>query len=890
MALEATQTGRLIAVDIAGSPKDLFLLTGFVCNEEISSLFSLNLELLSQHPEKVIMDQIIGKNVTITLKLHDGSERFFNGFINRLTLGGRELGGDERFTKYQAQVVPWLWFLTQSSKCFIHQDKTVPEIIKDTFDSLGLRDFRDELSRPYTKWDYCVQYRETDFQFISRLMEQEGIYYFFEHEKGKHTLVLADSPQAHKSSPEQPSARFDPEAGFGEREDTVSSWQAQQYLRPGRNTLRDYHFEMPTKDLEFSEKTLVEVGNNQFLEIYDYPGHYAKKFNKPGERLGDVEREGERTTKVRMENDEVPQLVHHGSSACRAFTAGARFNLNDPPPGVTAGPYVLTSVHHSATQAAEFVSGARQAGLSYSNTFSAILHKTVFRPVRVTPKPTIPGPQTAVVVGPPGEEILVDKYGRVKVQFHWDRVGKRNEQSSCFVRVGQTWAGQKWGSMFTPRIGHEVIVSFIDGDPDLPIITGSVYNAQNMPHYTLPDFKTLSYIKSDSSKGSKGFNELRFEDKKDKEQVFIHSQKRMDMRVLGSMYETNHADRHAVIGLPNGTEQGGSFNMTVAGDHNVHIKGGRYEGIDGVLNLGVKGDAVYDLQSSQLTVVGGTSELNAKQIYIEAFSVISLKVGGSAIVLDPSGVTIVGATVKINSGGAGIGTTDPPFEDPLDAEMSDNGEPGFLDRPRKKGEGRKKRRLRGKHAMPLGITRLQNGDVKVGKNMTIKSDPKDPEFQNKVLRNMQTMSETLNGEDRLFGIDETDKPVTIQKGSGGNHLEFQDGNAAAAKGKPDFEGNPGSGKGSGSTLAYDPDHEPPIPNSPGQKRPSDVGLYQGLTNADHGAHGEMDHSLDEKHPHMWKEDTRTMDEANKYRDERGVPRDTPEAHTVPRPALKPSSK
>src|SRR5829696_2275139 len=872
---DATQTGRLISVEISSLPKDLFLLTGFFGNEEISSLFSLNLELVSQHPEQVIMDDIIGKNATISVKLQDGSERFFNGFINRLSLGGRELGGEERFTHYQAQVIPWLWFLTRNAKCFIHQDKTVPEIIKDTFENLGLRDFRDELNLSYAKWDYCVQYRETDFQFISRLMEQEGIFYFFEHEKGKHTLVLADSPQAHKPCPGQPQATFLPEGGFGEREDIVSNWHVQQELRPGRNTLRDYHFEMPTKSLEFSEKTLVNVGGNEFLEIYDYPGEYTKKFNKPGERLGDVEHEGEVTARLRMEADEVPQLVHHASSTCRAFTAGTRFDLDDPPPGVTAGPYLLTSVQHSATQDSGLVSGTGDGSLSYSNSFSCILHKTTYRPTRITPKPTISGPQTAVVVGPPGEEILVDKYGRVKVQFHWDRVGRNNEKSSCFVRVGQMWAGQKWGSMFTPRIGQEVIVSFMEGDPDQPIITGTVYNAQNMPHYTLPDFKTLSYIKSDSSKGSKGFNELRFEDKKEKEQVFIHSQKRMDMRVLGSMYETNHADRHAVIGLPNGTEQGGSFNITVGGDHNVHIKGGRYEGIDGVLNLGVKGDAIYDFQRDQQMMVAGTSETNAKQIYIEALSVISLKVGASAIVLDPSGVTIVGATVKINSGGAGIGTSDAPFENPADAETSDTGEPGFLDRPRKKNGGRKSRKLKSQHAMPLGITRLPNGDVKVGKNMTIKSDPKDPEFQDKVLRNMQTMSETTSGHDRLLSIEETQQPIAIQKGSGKNHLEVDNGNDATAKGKPDFDGNPGSGKGSGSTLDYDPEHEPPIPSSPTNNRPSDVGLYQGLTNADHAGHGEIDTSPDEKFPFISKEDVRTGEQSNKYRDERGVPRAIP---------------
>jgi type VI secretion system secreted protein VgrG len=871
MATEAIQAGRLLAVEIASLGKDVLLLAGFFGNEEVSSLFSLNLELISQKPDQVVMDQIVGQNVTITVELQDGSQRFFNGFINRFSLSGRDLGGDERFTHYQAQVVPWLWFLTQTTDCRIHQEKTVPEIIKKTFEDLGFRDFRDDLSRTYTKWDYCVQYRESDFQFVSRLMEQEGIFYFFEHEKGKHTLVLADSPQSHKPCPGQSQVTFQPVGGFGDREDTINAWHVQQELRPGKHTLRDYHFEMPTKTLEVSENTRFTVGGNDKLEIYDYPGEFAQKFNKPGERLGDVEQEGQTTVKLQMEADEEPNLVHQGSSICRAFTAGARFELVDPPAGVSAGSYVLTSVQHSATQNSDFVSGGDDAGLSYSNSFTCIPHQTPFRPARITPKPIISGPQTAIVVGPAGEEILVDKYGRVKVQFQWDREGGHNEKSSCFVRVGQSWAGQKWGAMFTPRIGHEVIVQFLEGDPDKPIITGSVYNAQNLPHYKLPDFKTLSYVKSDSSKGSKGFNELRFEDKKDKEQVFIHSQKRMDVRVLGSMYETNHADRHAVIGLPNGTEQGGNFNITVGGDHNVHIKGSTFEGIDGKLNFSVAGEAVYDLRSDQSTIVGGTSELNAKQIFIEAYSVISLRVGASAIVLDPAGVTIVGATVKINSGGAGYGTSDPPFEDPADADTSDTGEPGFLDRPRKRGGGRKSRKLKSKHALPLGITRLPNGDVKVGRNMTIKSDPNDPEFQSKVLRNMETMNGTTTGQDRLISMEDTNQPITIQKGKGKNHLEFDNLNDATAKGVTDLDGKPGTGKGSGSTLSYDPEHEPPIPSSPANKRPSDVGLYQGLTTADHGARGQLDTTPDEKFPFQTKEDTRTGQESNKYREERGVP-------------------
>lgn len=707
--LEATQAGRLLSVRVSSLGEDVLLLAGFDGGEEISSPFSFDLELLSQKPEQVSLEKIVGRNATVTLQLQDGSERFFNGFVSRFALGGRDRGGDERFTQYRARLVPWLWFLTQSAGCRIHQDKTVPEIVKQTFERLGFRDFRDDLTRTYTRWDYCVQYRETDFQFVSRLLEQEGIFYFFEHEEGKHTLVLADSPRAHKPCPGQRRATFSPEGGFGESEDTVTAWQAEQELRPGRQTLRDYHFEMPAKTLEVSENTRFPAGGNERFEVYDYPGGYAQKFNKPGERLSSVEQEGGAAARLRMEEREESHLVHRGESFCRGFAAGAHFELLSPPPGVGGGPYVLTSVRHSARRAAEFVTGGDGAGVVYSNAFTCIPQQTPFRPPRVTPKPTMPGPQTAVVVGPPGEEILVDKYGRVKVQFRWDREGRHNEQSSCWVRVAQGWAGRQWGAMFTPRVGHEVIVSFLEGDPDRPLVTGGVYNAQNMPHYSLPDFKTLSYVRSDSTKGGGGFNELRFEDKQGGEQVFVHAQRRMDVRALGALYETNHADRHAVIGLPGGTEPGGNFNVTVGGDNNIHIKGGRYEGVEGKLNLSVGGDVVYDFRAGHATVVGGKAELNATEVTIEALAKIVLKVGPNFIMVEPTGITIHGPLIKtlgvVTPGpfvkelatSLNLKTGDPVIEDPLDAETSDTGEPGYLDRPAAPGGVRKPRPLMSKH-------------------------------------------------------------------------------------------------------------------------------------------------------------------------------------------------
>jgi type VI secretion system secreted protein VgrG len=622
--LLAKQQGRLINIDFSSLEVDVLLPTGFSGHEALSSLSSFTVELISQQPDKVKIDQMIGQNATVTLQLRDDSSRFFNGFISRFALTGRDVGGDHRFTSYQAELVPWFWFLSRTSAARIFQDQTVPEIIQKVFEANSQQDFRNELTRTYTKWDYCVQYRETDFHFLSRLMEQEGIFYFFEHENGKHMLVLADSPDSHKPCPGQPKATFEPEGGIGDREDTIDSWVVEQQLRSGKYTLRDYHFEMPSKPLEFSEVTKFKVAENDKFEIYDFPGAYAKKFNKPGERLGKVEDEGKSTVLIDMEEEEEPHLIHHGSSSCRSFTVGARFELVDPPPGVSEGPYVIVSLQHSATQPGGFVSGDF-GGEGYDNSFTCIPHANKFRPQRITPKPTIPGSQVAVVTGPPGEEILVDKYGRVKVQFHWDRDGKFDDHSSCWVRVSQIWAGRNWGGMFIPRIGQEVLVDFLEGDPDQPIIVGRLYNADNMPFYELPKFRTISTIKSNSSPGGKGFCEFRIEDKAGKEQIFIHSQKRMDVRVRGSMYETIGGTRQICVG--------GNLALTVGGDTDIHIKGAEFEGIDGKLNQGVKGDVVLDYQGNDATQVKAKYELNARQITIEALTQITLRWAAASCLL-----------------------------------------------------------------------------------------------------------------------------------------------------------------------------------------------------------------------------------------------------------------
>lgn len=389
-------------------------------------------------------------------------------------------------------------------------------------------------------------------------------------------------------------------------------------------------------------------------------------------------------------------------SDCCTLTPGYRFQLKNHPNREFNIKYILLSVRHDAEQSPDYIVGDTHPN-AYINEFTCIPQgagSPEFRPALKTPKPIVYGSQTAVVVGPPGEEIFTDKYGRVKVQFHWDRDGKYDSDSACWLRVGQAWAGNRWGAMFIPRVGHEVIVHFLEGDPDQPIIVGSVYNPETMPHYELPKYKTLSYYKSRTSPDDgKGFNEWRFEDKQGKEQVFIHSQKRMDVRVRESLYETCGGNRQEVIGMRTDNCPGGNLATSVGGNHDFHVKYDEFIGIDGKRNETVKCDVVEDYQSNLQTIVKTKAELNANSITLEAATTLTLKVGGNFVIIDQSGVTINGLMVKINSGGAAMPTGPAIIDDPLDAEAADTGEPGYLDRPRS-GGGRKRNRrvINGQHA------------------------------------------------------------------------------------------------------------------------------------------------------------------------------------------------
>src|SRR5271166_1430937 len=663
-----TQDDRLIAI---ATPlgDDVLLLQGFTGHEGISRLFSFHLDLLSDN-NAISFDDIVGQNVTISVTLADQSQRYFNGFVSRFAQSGSDVG----FTHYQMEVVPWLWFLTRNADCRIFQNMKVPDIIQQIFSDAGFSDFKSSLTGTYDPREYCVQYRETDFNFVSRLMEQYGIFYFFEHQNGKHILVLGDSESVHQPCPKQSTAHYSVSPG-DLSEDIVTGWQMEQELRTGKYSLTDYNFETPSANLFADEPTVVNVGGNSKFEIYDYPGEYLNRS------------QGKTLAGVHMQEEEASHLVANGSSDCRAFTSGYKFTLADHYRKDVNHPYVLTEVQHVASVGSSYSLGDAGSGSHYSNHFTCIPADVPFRPARITPKPFVQGPQTALVVGKSGEEIWVDKYGRIKVQFYWDRQGKKDDKSSCWIRVSQPWAGKNWGSMWIPRMGQEVIVDFLEGDPDRPLITGRVYNAEETVPYTLPDHQTVSTFKSRSSKGggADNYNEIRFEDKKGSEQIFINAEKDSDLRVENDSREYVKKDRHLIVH----NEQ----HELVEAEKHVHVKADHKEAIDGNASLAVKGDAKekvgggmsLQVGQSMNEKVGQTWAIEAGQtihikagmtLVLEAGMQLSLKGPGGFVDIGPAGVSIQGTMVLINSGGAaasGTGASPQDPDAPKDPDTADDG-------------------------------------------------------------------------------------------------------------------------------------------------------------------------------------------------------------------------
>lgn len=657
-----SQQERLIALTTPLG-EDVLLLAGFTGHEAISRLFGFQLDLLSDQGP-IDFSGIIGKNVTISVTQADDTPRYFNGMVSQFA----QSGADARFTHYQMEVVPWTWMLTRYADCKIFHNKKVNEVIEQVFSDRGFQDYTLLLNGDYSPMEYCVQYRETDFNFISRLMEQNGIFYFYQHEMGKHTMVIADSATAHEPCPGQTSAGYNLVSGGVDEADVINSWILEQQLRSGKYTLTDYNFTTPSANLTATEPSVIEVGGNSGFEIFDYPGEYTTRGDGTG------------FAKLRMQEEEACHLVASGSSVCRAFTSGYKFNLTDHYQNTMNVSYVLTEVQHIASAHGSYNLGSAGSGDSYSNNFTCIPETVPFRPARLTPKPFVQGPQTAVVIGKStykdtsgddgggdGEEIWVDSYGRVIVLFPWDRDGK----CSCRVRVSQEWAGQGWGAITIPRVGQEVLVSFLEGDPDRPIITGRVYNAEQTVPYDLPANQTRSTFKTRSSKGggTDNYNELRFEDKTGGEQIFLRGEKDFDTRLKNDLREWVGNNRSLIVTQDQMEKAGGDLHSQVTG--NLNQKVGQNLSLQVGQNLYEKSGMNFAHEAGQIIHLKAGATL-----VLEAGAELTLKVGGNFIDINPAGVTIVGTMVMINSGGAaGSGCGSSPTS-PKDPDQADDGSKG----------------------------------------------------------------------------------------------------------------------------------------------------------------------------------------------------------------------
>ncbi|MCY7344958.1 MAG: type VI secretion system tip protein VgrG, partial [Pyrinomonadaceae bacterium] len=536
--MATTQQNRLLSISTPLG-EDFLLINRLTATEEISSLFEYEVELLHEEEKPgfeatpIDAKKLLGQAVAIEINQRDGTQRLLGGMITRFSQGHRDI----RFSYYYATIVPYVWLLTQISQSRMFQHLSVPDILKKVFTGFEVSY---ELQGSYKPRNYCVQYRETDFDFASRLMEEEGIYYFFQHTDGKNKMIVADTPQSHPDCPAKSDIPF--ALKVTDEEDFITSikkWQNDHQLQTGKVSFWDFNFQAPSKKLDATQPTIFKVADNEKLEVYDFPAGYARKYDdidRGGGERSDVQNVFDDKTKraeIVMQSLDSQYRIISGNSDCSSLTSCYRFKFFNHPTAEQNGQYVVTSVTHEAEQNPTYTTDD-DVERPYNNSFTCIAHgkgAPPFRPVQKVRKPTVQGSQTAIVVGPAGEEIFTDKYGRVKIQLHWDREGQDNSDSSCWVRVAQAWAGNGWGMMFIPRIGMEVIVHFLEGDPDQPIITGCVYNPSTMPPYTLPDEKTKMTIKSNSSKGGGGFNEFRFEDKKGSEQIFTHGEKDQDIRI-----------------------------------------------------------------------------------------------------------------------------------------------------------------------------------------------------------------------------------------------------------------------------------------------------------------------------------------------------------------------
>ena len=646
--MNPSQANRSISVDTVLGP-DVLLLAAVKATEQLSQPFEYDLELLSERID-IRANDLLGTPATVSLLLTSGEPRYFNGYMKSFSL----VGFDGTFARYRAKLVPWLWFLSRTADCRIFQEQKVPDIVKSIFREHGFSEFEERLSGTYRNWLYCVQYRETDLTFIQRLLEHEGIYYFHEHVEGKHTLVLADNYSAHSAVSGYEEVSFSPP---GQRPlhdmEHIDDWSLSHEVRPGAFAQKAYDFTAPRKNL-LVRSSAAKGHALAEEEVFDFQDNYTEAG------------EGDGYARIRLEERQADHEIVRASGNARGLTYGGLFTLKEHPRADQNREYLIISADYRL-QSDDFgsVDAAPGEGPIYRCNLTAIDARVPYRPPCITPKPVIQGPQTAIVVGKSGEEIWTDEYGRVKVQFHWDRYGKEDENSSCWVRVSHPWAGKNWGAVALPRIGQEVVVSFLEGDPDRPLITGRVYNGDCMPPYDLPANQTQSGIKSRSSKGGGGsnFNEIRMEDKSGEEELFFHAERNQTIEVEADESHWVGHDRTKKVDNDETTTIGNNRTETVGVDETIDIGANRTETVGANEDISIGANRTETVGANEDISIGANrSETVGASESVKIGASRTLEIGASeSIRIGASRSEQIGASLSQQVGGSVSLTSGGPF-------------------------------------------------------------------------------------------------------------------------------------------------------------------------------------------------------------------------------------
>jgi type VI secretion system secreted protein VgrG len=645
-----TQTDRLLVLSAIPGCSSVVVIEHISGTESISQPFSYKLTLLSLD-DSLDLAALLRKAVTVSVVLADGTTRYISGILSSIQQGGLQ---DDNVSLYEAVLVPSIWLLSRTADCRIFQNLTVQQIVTSVLSSASITAYRFSLTGTYTAREYCVQYRETALNFISRLLEEEGIFYYFEHSESGHTIVFSDTSSALPTCVQATVtySEFGNQRGWAS-EDEILSLVRTQAIQTDKITLTDYNFTTPAASLLVTEST-PDV--TPVAEVYDYPGEYAD--------LSD----GQRYSRVRMEEQEVDLFVVEGSGRVRAFSPGYTFTLQGHFRSDTNIEYLLTAASVEAFDKTYRLGHSEGDPFSFTSAFAGIPTTQAYRPPRRAARPVVYGSQTAVVVGTSGSEIYSDNYGRVKVQFYWDRLGTKDENSSCWIRVSQIWAGKNWGWVTIPRIGQEVIVDFLEGNPDQPLITGRVYNADQMPPYTLPDNQTQSGILTRSSLNgtADNCNEIKFEDLKGSEFISIHAEKDMMTTVENDdtqkvqqnrKIEVDGTHTEKIVKDTTITITEGNHSLTLnQGNQSVTLDQGNQSTTISTGNQSTtisKGNQSTTIsmgnQSITISMGNQTTSVSLGSITTEAMQSIKLSVAGSSILISPTGITISAPMVTVSA-------------------------------------------------------------------------------------------------------------------------------------------------------------------------------------------------------------------------------------------------